>query len=130
MPCKGRVDRMADERMSIPYEERVRPAGLQVWGSVPEACVVLYLGYSLRLSPSERRLLWCLWRWREEAGDLRPTVTTEELRSVVAGDGDKPCSAAQVSVLVGRINRKAQAIGGRRLILGRSHHGFALHPSP
>ena len=35
--------------------------------------------------------------------------------------------AAQIAVLVGRINKKAAAIGGRPLIEGRSHHGYRLN---
>jgi hypothetical protein len=34
----------------------------------------------------------------------------------------------QIAVLVNRINRKASLISGRKLIIGKSHHGYKLNP--
>jgi hypothetical protein len=31
-------------------------------------------------------------------------------------------------VVIERINRKASAIGGRKLIQGKSHHGYRINP--
>ncbi len=76
---------------------------------------VLYLGYTLFLSQSElsilKRLLLSLPR------SLSTAEITEETG----------ISSGQISVLVNRINRKAYAIGGRRLLYGTSHHGFRLN---
>jgi hypothetical protein len=39
-----------------------------------------------------------------------------------------PYSKEQIAILTSRINRKALAIGGRKLILGKSHHGYRMNP--
>lgn len=116
-------------------------------GSLPW---ILYLGYTLRLSPDETRLLCCITSW-EESNTSGGFLSTEALLAVMRDraaaaapmtDGERlaiffqpdrtppplPYSAQQISVLVSRINRKASAIGGRRLILGKSHHGYRLNP--
>ena len=105
------------------------------------APAVYFLGYPLRLSPTEWLLLWELIQHFRI--DLKAFVPTDVLRASCAhetpseefplrGDDDPPlpptpCSAAQIAVLVGRINKKAAAIGGRPLIEGRSHHGYRLN---
>jgi hypothetical protein len=116
-------------------------------GSLPG---ILYLGYTLRLSPDETRLLCCISSW-EESNTSGGFLSTEALLAAMRNraaeaapmtDGERlaiffepgrtppplPYSAQQISVLVNHINRKASAIGGRRLILGKSHHGYRLNP--
>lgn len=76
---------------------------------------VLYLGYSLLLSKSERMILKAIFFSLPEAPS---TAGIAEATGVPAN---------QISVLVNRINRKASVIGGRKLIVGTSHHGFRLY---
>ncbi len=92
--------------------------GLTVAADTEGKLVVAYLGYRLPLSESETRLLLCLL----EAGGR--DVPAEVLGAAVSRE--HPASAETVSTLVGRINRKAKALGGRPLLCGRSHHGFSL----
>lgn len=94
------------------------PIGLAVATDPSGHPVVHYLGYRLPLSDAEARVVACL-----VAGGGRD-VPIEDL--CVAAGGAHPASADTVTVLVGRINRKAKRIGGRVLIHGRSHHGFSL----
>lgn len=107
-----------------------------------------YLGYPLRLSPDESRLLRVLLEQNPAASDPRgyfsvDTVLTA-LRHMVHPLTDEerldiffdpeyrlphvPYSPEQVAILAGRVNRKAAAIGGRKLILGKSHHGYKVNP--
>ena len=105
------------------------------------APAVYFLGYPLRLSPLELCILLALMvQFQDEPLAF---LQTEALRTVCAhptppelyplrGDDDPPlppipCSAEQITVLVGRINKKAFAISKRRLIEGRSHHGYRLN---
>ncbi len=58
---------------------------------------------------------------------------TDEERLAIFFDPDYslpriPYSPEQIAILAGRINRKAVAIGGRKLILGKSHHGYRINP--
>ncbi len=94
------------------------PLGLTVTTDPDGHSTVYHLGYRLPLSPAESRLLLCLIR-----GGGREISMTE--LSLATGE-HHAVSETEVSVLVGRINRKAAAIGGRSLIRGRSHHGFTL----
>ncbi len=105
------------------------------------APAVYFLGYPLRLSPLELRILQRLAEHFQV--EQLTFVTTATLRAVCAhatpseefplrGEDDPPlpptpCSAQQIAGLVRRINKKATAIGGRNLIEGRSHHGYRLN---
>jgi DNA-binding CsgD family transcriptional regulator len=75
----------------------------------------VYIGYSLPLSKAELLLLKTILL------SLPVCLSTNEIAEATG------ISAGQISVLVNRINRKASAIGNRRLILGTSHHGFQLN---
>ena len=75
----------------------------------------VYIGYSLPLSKAELLLLKTILL------SLPVCLSTNEIAEATG------ISAGQISVLVNRINRKAFAIGNRRLILGTSHHGFQLN---
>jgi DNA-binding CsgD family transcriptional regulator len=75
----------------------------------------VYLGYSLPLSKAELLLLKTILL------SLPVCLSTNEIAEATG------ISAGQISVLVNRINRKASAIGNRKLILGTSHHGFQLN---
>ncbi len=92
-----------------------------------EAATVIYLGYPLRLSPGETRLLLCLLRETLLIRRVSPELDTVEVATTTL-QAAVDCSPEQIKVQVSRINRKAEAIGGRRLILGRSHRGYAFHP--
>jgi DNA-binding response OmpR family regulator len=81
----------------------------------------MLLGYSLRLSPSEGAILFAIL-----TADPHRAPSAAELASVLSAD--RPVSENQVSVLVGRINRKAAFISGRRLIVGVSHRGYRVNP--
>lgn len=81
----------------------------------------MLLGYSLRLSPSEGAILFEIL-----TAEPRKAPSAAELASILSAD--RPVSENQVSVLVGRINRKAAFISGRRLILGVSHQGYRMNP--
>ena len=84
---------------------------------------VMLLGYSLPLSPSEAAILRaCMTAETSHAS----APTAKELASLLSSDGE--VSEGAVSVLVHRINRKAAAISGRKLIVGVSHHGFRVNP--
>ena len=74
----------------------------------------LYLGYTLPLSASELSILKAILL------SLPRSPSSAELAEATG------MPAGQVSVLVNRINRKAFEIGGRRLIIGASHHGFRI----
>ena len=76
---------------------------------------VVYLGYSLPLSKSELFLLKTILL------SLPDCLSANEIAEATG------ISVGQISVLVNRINRKAFAIGGRKLILGTSHHGFRFY---
>lgn len=86
---------------------------------------VSYLGYPLLLSPAERCILRTLLANIATEGGF---CTTDALRTAVAEQNGTACSSAQVAVLIGRINRKAHGIGGRKLVEGVSHHGYRLCP--
>ena len=68
-----------------------------------------YLGYRMHLTPTELRILRAL---------------TEH--AVCRADALDAGDAASVSVHVCSINKKAQTIGGRRLICARRGRGYAL----
>ena len=112
---------------------------------------LIYLGYPLRLSPDESRLLRVLLIPDGHPTDaqgyrsvstvlaaLRASTTAEhpltdeERLAIFFGQDsvcpDMPYSPGQIANLVCRINRKARAIGGRPLILGKSHHGYRVNP--
>ena len=81
----------------------------------------MLLGYSPRLSPSEGAILFAIL-----TAEPRKAPSAAELASILSAD--RPVSENQVSVLVGRINRTAAFISGRRLILGVSHQGYRMNP--
>lgn len=84
---------------------------------------VMLLGYSLPLSPSEAVILrTCMMAETAQT----PSISAKALAQVLSPEGR--VSGDQVSVLVNRINRKARAVSGRKLILGVSHHGFRVNP--
>ncbi len=68
-----------------------------------------YLGYRMHLTPTELRILRAL---------------TEH--AICRADALDAGDAASVSVHVCSINKKAQTIGGRRLICARRGRGYAL----
>lgn len=77
--------------------------------------IVQYLGYTLLLSNAERSIVKVLLM-------AQPIpLSTAEISKATGS------SVGQVSVLVHRINQKAFGIGGRRLILGISHHGLRFN---
>ena len=110
-----------------------------------------YLGYPLRLSPDESRLLRILQTldpqraddqgyfavdtvldaMRAAAEEAYP-LTDEERFTILFGHDyvcpSAPYSPEQIANVASRVNRKAKAIGGRPLILGRSHHGYRINP--
>ena len=111
----------------------------------------LYLGYPLLLSPDEHILLSALRsaedRDLDEEGylpvstltgimrvlyDKAHPMTDEERLAIFFDKNYKPpripYSPQQIAILVGRINRKAASIGGRKLIEGKSHHGYKQNP--
>lgn len=79
------------------------------------------LGYDLRLSPSEETILTAIL-----TAEPYTPPSAVELVSLLS-DG-RLISKNQVSVLVGRINRKASILSGRSLIIGVSHRGYRLNP--
>ena len=113
-----------------------------------------YLGDPLHLSPSELRLLRILMEvdpaqtdgqgyasvdYVQKAMDscVKDTpLTEEELLAIFFGPQSEvppPKKASEtvtapVAVVIERINRKASAIGGRKLIQGKSHHGYRINP--
>ena len=112
---------------------------------------ITYLGYPLHLSPDECRLLHVLLTHPASGSDPQGyfpvAAVISALQGAVAlaspmnGEERQPLlfsdttahprvsdSAEQIANLVARINRKAAAIGARRLILGKSHHGYRLNP--
>ena len=117
---------------------------------------LIYVGYPLRLSPDETRLLRVLLARDPSQADSQgytPVDTVlQAMRKSVADDMTVEHSAAehsaaepscffedfterrekyspqQIAILASRINRKAMAIGGRKLVLGRSHHGYRINP--
>ena len=112
---------------------------------------LLYVGYPLRLSPDETRLLRVLLASDSSQADSQgytPVDTVlQAMRNSVADDRAVDDSAAgsswffedfterrekyspeQIAILASRINRKAMAIGGRKLVLGKSHHGYRINP--
>lgn len=68
-----------------------------------------YLGYSMHLTPTELRIVRALCE-----------------HAVCRADALDASDAASVSVHVCSINKKAQTIGGRRLICARRGRGYAL----
>lgn len=112
---------------------------------------LLFLGYPLRLSPDETRLLrvlltvdpsltdsagyasvdTVLMAMRQTFADEHPLTDTERLAIFFDPNYSiprVPYSPEQIAILAGRVNRKAIAIGGRKLILGKSHHGYRINP--
>ena len=128
----------ADNRLTLAYVGHRSPC-------------VTYLGYPLRLSPDEARLLGVLLNTDPDLADsdgftpaaavlemMRKSVSdeqplTDEERLAIFFDPDYktprvPYSLKQITILATRINRKASAIGGRKLIQGKSHHGYRVNP--
>ena len=111
----------------------------------------LYLGYTLLLSPDEQILLSALEGADPHTFDEEEYLPVSTLLDLMRDLHDKahpltdeerlaiffdkhytpprtPYSPEQIAILVGRINRKASAIGGRKLVQGKSHHGYRLNP--
>lgn len=108
--------------------------------SICEDGTVIYVGYTLALSPMERCILHCLL---EQIATDNPTyLTKEQLIEAMAASFDaaskdamssdapshRRISAGQLSVHITRINRKAYNIGGRTLILCKRNRGYLLNP--
>ncbi len=112
---------------------------------------VIYLGYPLTLSPDEFRLLRTILTQPSDQADPQgyfpvPTILNAMRRSVAeehplsdeerlaiffGGDTHAPrdpYSVEQIAILASRINKKSAAIGGRKLIAGKSHHGYRINP--
>lgn len=113
-----------------------------------------YLGYPLHLSPGELRLLRTLeeadptqtdkegfaspnllCKLMNESAKAANTLTEDEVLSIFFGPRDSAppkqateFTAATLAAVIERINRKASAIGGRKLIQGKSHHGYRINP--
>ena len=113
-----------------------------------------YLGYPIHLSVSELRLLYILWDMHPSHTDREGfvsveflcnavnesvkranTMTEEEILAIFFGPKDPTpqkreteLTAATLAAVIERINRKASAIGGRKLIQGKSHHGYRINP--
>lgn len=114
-----------------------------------------YLGYPLHLSPGELRLLHILMEvdptqtddqgyvsvdYVQKAMDSfaqeTDPLTEEEILAIFFGPQSEVTppkkasepTTAPVAVVIERINRKASAIGGRKLIQGKSHHGYRINP--
>lgn len=79
---------------------------------------VLYLGYTLALSPTEFSVLCAI------AESERPLRRSELLR--VLPSKNEALTSGNVSVHVSNINRKAKIIGGRTLILHSRSLGYSL----
>ncbi len=103
---------------------------LQWLGDDPATAEVIYLGYPLLLSASERRILFCFLHALDEG---EPCVSSEVLAAALpasdrASTEDATADrAAQVHVYLRRINQKAEDIGGRKLILRDRHRGYRLN---
>ncbi|MCQ2429006.1 MAG: helix-turn-helix domain-containing protein [Clostridia bacterium] len=104
-------------------------------GASPDVPPVVYLGWPLYLSPIEYRLLVTLLRaasdadipdagWVSPAG-LGAALACPDSPFIGRRDG---IPEGQVAVHVLRINRKAAAIGGRRLIVSRKGMGYRINP--
>ncbi len=113
-----------------------------------------YLGYPLRLSPGELRLLCILGevdpdqtdsegfisvdllcKLMNESDKAADALTEEEILAIFFGSHDPApqkrtaeLTAATAAAVIERINRKASAISGRKLIQGKSHHGYRINP--
>lgn len=107
-----------------------------------------YLGYPLFLSPTEGRLLLALLQYtRTHTHDGIPSNPSEEESSSAhpvylspalwgntgrpeksPGHPDVALPPSQIAIYVGRINRKAKAIGCRPLILSHKGKGYCLNP--
>ena len=91
---------------------------------------VLYLGYPLRLSTQEKRIVRALADAHRDTTDCY--VATDRLQVICTDctctDATSSCSAGQIAVLVHRINLKAAAIGDRRLIVSHRGRGYRLNP--
>lgn len=129
-------------------------ADRRLWVVQPEKGdeALMYLGYPLRLSPDEARLLRILLEADPAQADAQgytavDTVLGAMRSSIAHGDPNPfpdsfpepspgprdprprlPYSKEQIAILASRVNRKAMAIGGRKLILGKSHHGYRVNP--
>ena len=104
---------------------------------------LLYVGYPLRLSPDETRLLHALLARDPSQTDSHGFTSVDTVLQTMrkSVDHDTPnrifdhlteqqekYSPEQIAILASRINRKSMAIGGRKLILGKSHHGYRINP--
>ncbi len=100
---------------------------LVILGRHPGVGGVSYLGYPLRLSPSEYRILLCLV---DALSNGDRGVGTERLLTALDSEeaSETSIDATQVAVYIRRINQKAAGIGGRKLIVRDRHLGYRLNP--
>ncbi len=98
---------------------------------------VLYVGYMLPLSPTQVEILRLLQAHAAEVPDgylsreairhaLQPSTDTHDPED--STPTTRQMSDAQLSVQIGRINRRARAVGGRELILCKRFVGYRLNP--
>lgn len=96
---------------------------------------VTYVGYSLPVSPLETNLLRRLILHAQEApgcylsgASLAESLGRPPAESVPGMRPPRACmTVGQLSVHIGRINRKARMIGGRDLILCKRYRGYRLN---
>ena len=78
---------------------------------------VYYLGYEMELTVTEFRILWALY-------NSDATVSLAELQKSI--DDTKQADRKSIAVHVCHINKKAEAIGGRKIILNKCKAGYRL----
>ena len=88
---------------------------------------IVYLGYPLYLSRDEFRLLSVLLRTAPIDADPEGYLSSETILTALQELGTS-LSTSRIVLLTSRINRKASVIGGRKLIQGKSHHGYRINP--
>lgn len=96
---------------------------LTLWRGTDGRYEVVYVGYPLSLSPTEGQIVETLLSAAAQGKDDYTPVEILQKAGHLTGQA---ASAAQVSVLVNRINRKAREIGGRPLIECRRRCGFRI----
>lgn len=79
------------------------------------------LGYRLKLSPCEFKILSLLYKSDRDSFIDANTIKSAALSSVGAAPSSIP-------VLVSKINKKAKLISGRPLILCKRNSGYKLNP--
>lgn len=108
------IDNAVRERYSPHISDSIAEHTDLSFGSTPTL-----LGYSLELSGAELSILRLLFCFADKKFTARQI-------SAICFPG-KSGSAASVSVLVSRINKKAASISGRRLILCKRYTGYRIN---